>query len=83
MKKFLMIIPLALILCFMVGCKDKEAMAELEKFKAQRKVEEQNIELIRNANETWSKKNYEKIREFFPPFLHLSIFLSFYQNINY
>ncbi len=28
MKKLYMILPLALILCFMVGCQDKEAMAE-------------------------------------------------------
>ena len=28
MKKLLMILPLALILCFMVGCQNKEAMAE-------------------------------------------------------
>ena len=37
-----MILPLALILCFMVGCQNQEAMAELEKMKAQVKVEEQN-----------------------------------------
>ena len=30
MKKLCIILPLALILCFMVGCQDKEAMAELE-----------------------------------------------------
>ena len=34
MKKLLMILPLALILCFMVGCQDKEAMAKLEEFRA-------------------------------------------------
>jgi len=48
MKKLLLILPLILILCFMVGCQDKEAMAELEAFKAQAEVEEQNKELIRN-----------------------------------
>jgi len=42
MKNLYMILPTALILCFMVGCQDKEAMAELEKFKAQVEVEEQN-----------------------------------------
>ncbi len=62
-----MILPLALLLCFMVGCQDKEAMAELEEFKAQAKAEEQNVELIRNANETWMKRDYENIREFFAP----------------
>jgi ketosteroid isomerase-like protein len=46
MKKLCMILPLALILCFMVGCQDKEAMAELEKqsesaiTKAKKEVEE-------------------------------------------
>jgi len=30
MKKLYMILPLTLILCFMVGCQDKEAIAELE-----------------------------------------------------
>jgi hypothetical protein len=47
MKKLCMVLPLALILCFMVGCQDKEAMAELEAFKAQAEVEEQNN--IRNS----------------------------------
>jgi hypothetical protein len=36
MKKFYMILPLTLILCFMVCCQDKGAM------KAQKEVEEQN-----------------------------------------
>ena len=48
MKKLCMGLPLALILCFMVGCQDKEAMAELEEFKAQAEIEEQNKELISN-----------------------------------
>jgi hypothetical protein len=39
MKKLLLILPLALILCFMVGCQDKAAMAELEATKAQVEVE--------------------------------------------
>ncbi len=30
MKKLLMILPMALILCFMGGCQDKDAMAELK-----------------------------------------------------
>jgi predicted ester cyclase len=47
MKKLCMILPLALILCFMVGCQDKEAMAELEEFRAQAEVEKQNKEIVR------------------------------------
>ena len=42
MKKLYIILPLALILCFVVGCQDKEAMAELEAMKAQAAAEEQH-----------------------------------------
>ena len=48
-KKYLMTLPLALILCLMVGCQDKEAMAELEEFKAQAAVEEQNKEIVTHS----------------------------------
>jgi steroid delta-isomerase-like uncharacterized protein len=62
MKKLLMILPLALILCFTVGCQDKEAMAELEEFRAQAQVEEQNKELARNVHLAWEQRDYDLIR---------------------
>ena len=46
MKKLFVIFPLVLILCFVVGCQDKAAMAELEAMKAQAKVEEQNKAIV-------------------------------------
>ena len=46
MKKIFMISPLALFLCFTVGCQDKAAMSELEEFRAQAAIEENNKELI-------------------------------------
>ena len=55
MKKLLMILPLALILCFMVSCQDKEAMAELEAMKAQAEVEEQNMALVQRILEEGDK----------------------------
>ena len=67
MKKLCMILPLTLILCFMIGCQDKEAMAELEEFKAQAEVEEQNKALIRNGIEEMSKKNFGILREIYAP----------------
>ena len=67
MKKLLMILPLALIICFTVGCQDKEAMAELEEMKAQAEVEEQNMELIRNYLEELDKGNAEILREVYAP----------------
>jgi hypothetical protein len=51
MKKKFMIPLLALILCFMVGCQGKEAMAELEAMKAQAEVEAQNKALMRKSFE--------------------------------
>ena len=47
MRKLFKILPLALILCFMVGCQDKAAMAELGEFRAQVALEEQNKELVK------------------------------------
>ena len=67
MKKLIMILPLALILCFMVGCQDKEAMAELEAMKAQAEVEAKNIELIKRFVEEIDKENYEFLREVCAP----------------
>jgi len=63
MKKLYMILPMALILCFMVGCQDREAMAELEEMKAQAEVEEQNKALMRKSFEEWNKGNSEFFME--------------------
>ena len=67
MKKRCMILPLALILCFMVGCQDKEAMAELAEMKAQAEIEAQNKELIRNYFEELDSGNVEILMEAFAP----------------
>ena len=57
MKKLCIILPLALILCFMVGCQDKEAMAELEAMKVQAEIEEQNKEIVRRYFELMADRN--------------------------
>jgi steroid delta-isomerase-like uncharacterized protein len=60
----------------MVGCQDKEAMAELEAMKAQAEVEamkaqaeveEQNIELIKSFYEAVESGNVEKMRDYYSP----------------
>jgi len=62
MKKLCMILPLALILCFIVGCQDKEAMAELEEMKAQAEVEEQNKEIAhRFIEEVWNQGKLDAV----------------------
>ena len=63
MKKLLCIVPLVLLFCFTVACQDKAAMAELEKFKAQAKVEEQNKELVRNFFAEIDKGNLDRVKE--------------------
>jgi steroid delta-isomerase-like uncharacterized protein len=65
MKKLLMILPLSLILCFMVGCQDKEAMAELEAMKTQAEVEERNKALVLKWCEEQDKGNLEIFLEIF------------------
>ena len=62
-----MILALALILCLVVGCQDKEAMAELEEFKAQAAVEEQNKEVVNSYVETLSEGNFEAFKELLSP----------------
>jgi len=63
MKKLFMIISLSLILCFMVSCQDKEAMAELEGCKAQAAVKEQNKEIIKRWLSEVDKENFDIVNE--------------------
>ncbi len=67
MKKVCMILPLALILCFMVGCQDKEAMAKLEAMKTQAEVEEQNKEVVLKFYEELDNGNIKNVMELFAP----------------
>ena len=67
MKKLFMVLSLVLVICFVVGCQDKEAIAELEEFKAQAALEEQNIQLFKNFYEAVESGDVEKMREFFSP----------------
>ena len=64
MKKFCMILSLVLVLCFVYGCQDKEAMAELEAMKAQATVEEQNKALVREIVTAIDEGNPDKFLEF-------------------
>ena len=64
MKKQFMILPLALFLCFMVGCQDKAAMAELEVMKAQAALEEQNKEIVRGYFESVDKGDVDSLLMF-------------------
>jgi steroid delta-isomerase-like uncharacterized protein len=67
MKKLYLILPVALILCFMVGCQDKEAKAELDAVKAQAEIEEQNKALVKRMFEAWEKGDFEAYKEVVAP----------------
>jgi steroid delta-isomerase-like uncharacterized protein len=62
-----MILPLALTLCFAVGCQDKAAMDELEEFRAQVALEEQNKALVRGVFDELNKQNEAVYEEFYAP----------------
>jgi len=67
MKKLFMILPLVLIVGFLAGCQDKEAMAELEEFRAQAALEEENKAFFMRASEAWFKEDIDVLKEFFSP----------------
>jgi ketosteroid isomerase-like protein len=67
MKKLLCIVPLVLVFCFTIACQDKAAMAELEKYKAQAKIEEQNEALVRTVFDGLNKRNEAVYQEMYAP----------------
>jgi steroid delta-isomerase-like uncharacterized protein len=67
MKKYLSVINLVFLLCFIVACQDKAAMAELEKFRTQAKVQEENKALARGLIEALNKGDGDAIKELATP----------------
>jgi steroid delta-isomerase-like uncharacterized protein len=67
MKKLICIVPLVVLFCFTIACQDKAAMAELEKYRAQAKVEEQNKAIANREWEAWSKGDFEAFKEVVAP----------------
>ena len=47
MKRYLYAVPLVILLCFTLACRDKVGKADLEKPTAQAKVEEKTVKTIR------------------------------------
>jgi steroid delta-isomerase-like uncharacterized protein len=67
MKKLLYVIPLAVLLCITFGCQNKAEKAEVEKFRTQAKLEEQNKELCRKYTEAWNKGDHMNLKEAYAP----------------
>ena len=67
MKEYLSVIPLVLLLWFVVGCQDKAAIAELERFRTQANLEEQTREFVKHCFEELNKGNVEILNELGAP----------------
>ena len=67
MKILVTIISFVLILCFIIGCQNKEVRAELEAMKTQAKVEAQNLELVNKVIAEYNKRNLEFLVSVNPP----------------
>ena len=67
MKNPLLVVSVALLLCFAFGCQNKADKAELEDFRAQAKLEEQNKELVKHFAEELNKGNVEIFNEVCAP----------------
>ena len=63
MKRYLCIVPVVLVFCFTIACQDKAAMAELEKYRAQAKLEEQNKELARKLFAAIDRNDFAALKE--------------------
>jgi predicted ester cyclase len=60
MKKILTVVPLAVLLCLSLACQNKADMAELQKLRAQAKLEEQNRSLVSRFFEAVNSGSAEK-----------------------
>lgn len=67
MKNKVLVVSLVLLLYFTFGCQDKEAMAELEEFKAQKALEEANKALVMRYFGAVESGDLEAVKEIFSP----------------
>ncbi|MGA2531720.1 MAG: ester cyclase [Candidatus Aminicenantales bacterium] len=67
MKKLLCVVPLLILFCFTIACQDKAAMAELEKFRAQAAVEQQNEALVTRVFNELNNRNAGIYLELYAP----------------
>ena len=60
-----LVISLCFLLCFNISCQNQEAMAELEEFKAQAEVEEQNKEIAKVIFTAIDAGDFDRLNELF------------------
>jgi steroid delta-isomerase-like uncharacterized protein len=64
MKAMLFSVSMAILVCLSLGCQDKAAVAELERYKAQAEAEEQNEALALKMMEVWGRGDLVAYKEF-------------------
>jgi steroid delta-isomerase-like uncharacterized protein len=67
MKNLILVVSLVILLCFAFACQNKAEKAELERFRAQAKLEEQNKDIASREWEAWSKGDFEAFKEVVAP----------------
>jgi C-1 hydroxylase len=67
MKSPFLVVSLVLLLCFAFGCQNKAEKAELEKFRTQAKLEEENTALTLRLADAWMKGDFEALKEILSP----------------
>jgi ketosteroid isomerase-like protein len=67
MKNTVFVVSLVLLLCFAFGCQNKAEKAELEKFRIQAKVEEQNKALVAGIFDGLNKRNEAIYQDSYAP----------------
>ncbi len=63
MKNPILIVSLVMLLCFAFGCQNKAEKAELEKFRVQANLEEQNKEVAKEVFTSIDAGNFERLNE--------------------
>ena len=67
MKRWLVFLPLVILMAFTLGCQDQQAIAELEEMRAQAELEEQSKAIVRHFYEQLDAGNLEVIGEVLGP----------------
>jgi steroid delta-isomerase-like uncharacterized protein len=67
MKNPILVISLVVLLCFAFSCQNKAEKEELEKFRTQAKIEEQDKQIVKRFFEGLNKGNVEIMDELYAP----------------
>jgi len=67
MKNPFLVSAFVILLCFAFGCQNKAEKAELEKFRTQAKLEEENKASTLRLVDAWVKGDIEALKEIFSP----------------